>query len=103
LPPIKIDASDGTMWVDSCTNNGIKGLCGGVTMFGAISLILQKLSAQVVTGRVAINVMVMPLLLDTSNYSYTINFDGPALQCEDQPSALIQISDYLSYYAYQVK
>ena len=47
--------------------------------------------------------MVIPPLLDTLNYSYTINFDGPALKCEKQPFTSIQISYYLSYLAYEVK
>jgi hypothetical protein len=102
-PPIRINASDGMMWVDGCTSGGMnEGTCAG-SGFGTIGLTLQKLSAQVITGGAVINAMVIPPLLDTLNYSYTINFDGPALKCEKQPFTSIQISYYLSYLAYEVK
>jgi hypothetical protein len=102
-PPIRIDASDGMMWVDGCTSGGMnEGTCAG-SGFGVIGSTLQKLSAQVITGGAAINTMVIPPLLDTLNYTYTINFDGPALKCEKQPFTSIQISYYLSYLAYEVK
>jgi hypothetical protein len=102
--PTSIDAGDGMMWVDACTTNNLpEATCAGegTSTYGGIGFPLQKLAVQVVTGGI-VNTMVTSPLPDTSNYSYAITFNGPALKCEEQPLSTAQISDYLFYYAYQV-
>jgi hypothetical protein len=100
LPPTSIN--DRMMWVPNCTTNtggANQGLCN--QSYSGISSSLQNLAAQVVTGGIVKNMVTTPLS-GTSNYSYTITFNGPALKCEEQPLAAAQMVDYLFYYAYQV-
>jgi hypothetical protein len=103
-PPISIDNQYGVMWLGPCTTNGLSGAtCAGegTSTYSGLSLLLEKLVIQVVTGGILKDIATPPLP-DTSNYSYTITFDGPALKCEEQPLSTTQISDNLYYNAYQV-
>jgi hypothetical protein len=73
-----------------------------VPSYGSVALPLRKLAAQVVSGALIVNTMIIPPLPDASNYSYTISFHGPALRCAERPPRPNNTTIML-YSAHQVK
>jgi len=117
--PIAVIFTPGTLTVISSTTQSFQPCFPPTSIFGAIDLMgppssafpfsvggnvalpLHKLATQVVLGGLIVKTMRMPPLPDASNYSYTISFHGPALQCAERPLRLAYTRMF--YSAHQVK
>jgi hypothetical protein len=96
-PPTSIPEAAGVMWQGQqvCYSYGCQ------SQYYDVAVPLHRLASLVITGGFITNSMLMTPFPDASNYSYTISFNGPALQCVEQP--LPPLDPKILYTAHQVK